>query len=192
MTPPKLSKHFASRSGQSLLEMMIALSMLTIVFMGIATLLERSFFLNQVATNETIGSYLAAEGIEITKSIIDHDMYGGVTKNGKSTWGVDFPGGFGSSLTYSPVFTTVTFLNNAAPRKPTTPLKFDPNNPIFGYAYNLSSGKNTPFTRLVTIIKPNSNHYEIDVISTVTWSTGPLTKETITDEDHFYDWNPSN
>lgn len=174
-----LPKKLSDRRGQSLLEMMIALTMLTVVFLGISALLERSFFLNRVATDETIGSYLAAEGIEITKNIIDHDMYGSAHVG----WGVDVVNG-----TFSPVFTDVSFLS-VPPDRRTEFLDFDSSTPQNGYNYN-SPSKKTPFKRWVVITTPTST--EFDVVSNVSWSTGPLTTETITDEDQFYDWYPKN
>jgi len=173
MPPKPFSKELSKRSGQSLLEMMIALSVLTVAFLGIGALLSRSFFLNRVATDETIGSYLAAEGVEVTKSIIDHDMYS--TGLG---WGVDVPAG-----SYSPIYSSVKLGVVATPFKPDVFLNFSSST---GYQYG--NGSVTPFKRWVTITHPNAS--EINVKSTVTWSTGPLTNETVTDEDHFYDWHP--
>lgn len=163
---------------------MIALGMITVAFLGIAALLTRSFFLNRVATDETIGSYLAAEGIEVTKSIIDHDVYGDPSPNLKLSWGDDVPTNSNGSY-YSPVYSNTT-LRGVGP-EPNTPLRFaSGTGPGTGYQY--INGTVTPFTRVVEITKPNQ--YEFDVISTVKWSTGPLTNETVTDEDHFYDWHP--
>jgi hypothetical protein len=170
MASPKKS----ARSGQSLIEMMIALGMLTMAFLGIGALLSRSFFLNRVATDETIGSYLAAEGIEATKNIIDNDVYG----TGLS-WGLccavrDY------SVTYQD--------GSLEPARPNSYLQFDSNmnDPDAGYQY--TTGPVTPFKRMIKITVSNSS--EIDVQSIVTWSTGPITNETIVDEDHFYDWHP--
>ncbi len=166
----------SKRSGQSLLEMIIALAMLTVAFLGIGSLLSRSFFLNRVATNETIGSYLAAEGIEVTKNIIDNEVYGG--QNG---WGTCCFQGHTYSVTFGDTGPTLSPENGNT-------LKFDPNmnDPTAGYQYKV--GNATPFTRKIVITV--SNKSEIDVQSIVTWSTGPITSETIVDEDHFYDWHP--
>lgn len=160
--------------------MIIALSMLTVAFMGIATLLNRSFFLNRVATDETIGSYLASEGIEVTKSIIDNDVYG----SGLS-WGVCCAvGTHNYTVQYDSASLSLTNLGSYLKLHP------DPTLPgAYLYQYN-GTGSPSPFKRVITITVPANSH-EIDVQSKVTWSTGPLTTETITDEDHFYDWHPS-
>jgi len=154
--------------------MMIALSMITVAFLGIATLLSQSFFLNRAATNETIASYLAAEGIEITKNIIDNDVYGNPLPETKLAWG-DCCATGNYTVEYD---STALSLGNRG-----VPLKFDPTK---GYQYN--TGNTTPFSRMIRITLSTAS--EIDVQSVVTWSTGPLTNETVTDEDHFYDWHP--
>src|SRR6185369_4698812 len=63
------------RSGQSLIEAIIAITLLTIGFLGIARLLSQSLFFTKVVSDQTTATYLAAEGIEIVKNLIDHDVY---------------------------------------------------------------------------------------------------------------------
>ena len=60
-----------SRRGQTLVEALVALSILTTGFFGIVSLLTKSFQLNRTTMNDTQATYLAAEGIEIAKNLID-------------------------------------------------------------------------------------------------------------------------
>ena len=62
-------------SGQTLLEVMMALFVLTSGFLGILSLLAQSIFLSKTVGNETIATYLAAEGVEVAKNLLDHDVY---------------------------------------------------------------------------------------------------------------------
>ncbi|HVN26367.1 MAG TPA: hypothetical protein VMT99_01810 [Candidatus Paceibacterota bacterium] len=165
----------ASRSGQSLLEMMVALAMISTAFMGIAALLSRSIYLNRVATDETTASYLAAEGIEIMKNIVDFDMYG----TGGTAWGTDTPVGLSSPI-YNTTTTVGLGVHNDA-------LYFDSSaGTATSHLYQYSAGTRTPFVRKVTVTWPSAT--EIDVSSTVTWTVGPGASQSVVDEDHFYDW----
>lgn len=58
------------RSGQTIMEMVVALSVLTIGLLGIITLLNVSLGLNRVVADNYRGTYLAAEGVEIVKSLV--------------------------------------------------------------------------------------------------------------------------
>jgi len=75
------------RSGQTIMEMVVALSVLTIGLLGIITLLNVSLGLNRVVADNYRGTYLAAEGVEIVKSL--------VTTNAekKITWCSGLPSG---------------------------------------------------------------------------------------------------
>jgi hypothetical protein len=50
-------------------------------------------------------------------------------------------------------------------------------------------GTATAFTRIIKVTKDGTGN-EIDVQSTVTWSTGSVTNQSLTLEDQFYNWNP--
>ena len=62
-----------SRTGQILIEAIIALSALTIGFLGILALLSSSLSLNRVISDNYTATYLAAEGIEVVKNAIDRN-----------------------------------------------------------------------------------------------------------------------
>lgn len=159
---------------------MIAISLLTVGFLGIFSLLSRSLFLNRVIANETTATYLAAEGVELAKNLIDHDVYSGLAATGQPIWGA--AGCFGGNGTYQLDYTATVCpppLFNAG-----VPLKFDPATHLYGYAGSVTS----PFTRRIRITTPNPN--EIVVGVTVMWSTGPIVTQSINVEDHFYNWHP--
>lgn len=168
-----------SRRGQTIIEAMIALSVLTSGFLGIVALLSRSFFLNRVTSDSLTATYLASEGIELAKNLIDHDVYAhlAIPPQGAG-WDTTFGAGGNYELDYATctsgaciptIFTGST-------------LKFDPATGRYSY-----SGPNpTGFARLIRITVPNAN--EIVVSSIVTWSTGILTSQSIDLEDHFYNW----
>jgi Tfp pilus assembly protein PilV len=196
-------KHFQlrNRKGQSLIEALVALSLLMTALLGIETLLTRSFLLDRVTTDQTKATYLASEGIEIMKSLLDHQVYDALANPGGVAGDPD-TGGWNSfcnftsgSNTYQVDWTT-TSCPLPTSQSDATPIKFDATTGPYGglYGYNDSAASPSAFTRIVKVTKiidpATGFNNEIDVQSTVTWSTGVMTGQSLTLEDHFYNWNP--
>jgi hypothetical protein len=195
----KFSLH--SRRGQTLVEALVALSLLMTGFIGIVTLLTKSFQLNRTTTNDTQATYLASEGIEIAKNIIDHDVYYGL-HFGNNDWGCSFGLGAGASadyeLNYDDYPSACDQVDSvAASKAQSDPLYFNSGSGAGAgfYSYhNLPSAVPTVFTRDVRVTAVSdpsnpSNSNELDVQSIVTWTEGSISN-TITLEDHFYNWQP--
>jgi Tfp pilus assembly protein PilV len=173
-----------SRRGQTLVEALIALSILTVGFVGIVTLLTKSFQLNRTTSNDTQATYLAAEGIEVAKNIIDYDVYVGLPDN--NDWGCSFQLGTSQHGDYALEYDTVppAHCSTAMPQLTSDKLYFNPSTDL--YTYSSFDNQSTDFTRDVRITAVSND--ELDVQSTVTWAAGGL-GNTITLEDHFYNWN---
>jgi Tfp pilus assembly protein PilV len=178
-----MSFSFHSRRGQTLVEALVALSILTVGFVGIIVLLTRSFQLNRTTANDTQATYLAAEGIEVAKNLIDHDVYEQLSGNSSYSWGSCFP--YSGSHYYFPIDyeTTDCASLDVSNSAPDTPLYFNPTSDTF--SVNSLGANSTDFVRNIEV---TNNGEELDVRSTVTWSNGAL-GNTITLEDHFYNWN---
>jgi len=161
-----------SRGGQSIVEAVIAVTALTIAFAGILALINRSFALNQVITDQNIATYLAVEGIEIVRNLAD----------GNIIQSKDFNDNFNSG-SFEVSYLTVleaddTFIDpdNKDPglylggigQESNTPLKFNRND---GYNYDAASPTNleTRFMRTIKIIPPVGPN--IHVQSIVKWIT---------------------
>lgn len=195
----KLSITRSSRSGQSIIEAMVALSILTTGLLGIMTLLTRSFQINDSVDNQTTATYLAAEGIEVAKSLIDHDVYANIASGGVVA-------GWGNCFSYAssrPIYIKLDYetydCSDATLQPSLTPTEY----PIYyntSYAYSNFEGyrdtniggiaTKTIFSRSTSITAPNSN--ELDVQSTVSWMSPPGVPQSVTLEDHFYNWIPAN
>src|SRR5258708_4561569 len=80
--------------GQVLIEAIVALAILMMAFMGILVLLNTALQLNKTISNNYIGTYLAEEGVEIVKNIIDKNVVQG------SPWDTGFPGVGGGAQNY--------------------------------------------------------------------------------------------
>ncbi len=193
-----------SRRGQSIIEALVALSILTVGLMGVLTLLSRSLLLQRETADTAKASYLASEGIEVVKSIIDNGVYTAVAQapgvsedagwSGAVTGCFDFTPGAGSANYYFLDFETYSCPQGASPQAPWDQLylgngpngtpryydSFDPNRPASAVA--------TPFSRSVEVSRPDAN--TMDVISTVRWNEGSITGQSVTVEATFYNWHP--
>ncbi|MGC9599321.1 MAG: hypothetical protein ABSE18_02965 [Minisyncoccia bacterium] len=172
------------RKGQSLLEAMIALGVLMTGFLGIMTLLSQSFFLSRTTSDRLTATYLASEGIELAKNLIDHDVYAG---NG---WGACFAIPVGGSGDYEVDYATLTQGQSCPPAAyGGRHLIFDQTAHLYGYNFSNAADDLvvTGFTRDVRVAVPAASQgNEIVVTSIVGWPNG----QTIMLEDHFYNWRP--
>lgn len=179
--------HKLDRKGQVLVEAMVALSALTLGYLGILALLNQSLGSAATVSDRNIATYLAAEGIEIVRNLSDAAIRSGGFAQGfhngnnqsflvdwKNELEIDAPGQDGDN--FNPGFWEPN-QNNI------TPLKYDP---IKGY--NHTVGVETRFTRVVYTDTALPNPPFIKVRSVVSWtSKGGLT-DSITLEDFFFNW----
>ncbi len=187
-----MSTPIHSRRGQTLVEALVALSILTVGFLGIITLLTKSFQLNRITSDDTQATYLASEGIELAKNIIDYDVYCGFAQSTSTVdWGVSFGLGPGQNGDYALEYNTVPppcTSPGSLPQLISNKLYFNPDTYLYTYS-NSPPAVATDFTRDVKISVPVGSPYELDVQSIVTWNTGSQSNS-ITLEDHFYNWHP--
>ena len=164
---------------------MLALGVVTIGLLGIFTLLSKSFFYDRDITDQLTATYLASEGVEVAKSLIDSDMYSG------AVWGSCFrPYENAAGVADLELDYLTTDCGSLTPYSPSapTPLRFDPKIGEDEYGYAAVAGSvPTIFFRDVRVAQ---NGAEITVSSIVTWSTGPITNQSLVLEDHFYYWRP--
>ncbi len=60
--------------GQSMVEMLVAISIVVVSLLGILALVNRALGVNRLVSEQYTGTYLAAEGIEIVKNLFDHSF----------------------------------------------------------------------------------------------------------------------
>ncbi len=180
----------ASRGGQSLVEAMMALSVLTLGFLGMVSLLSKSLVLTRVVSDQATATYLAEEGIEIAKNLIDHDVWAHHANPAVTGWGTCF---FEDSLTDVELDYTTTNCSSLKVFSLGNPLLFDPVTNLYGYHFPASDDPvSTGFTREIKVSEGDYNgteYAEITVDSKVRWSTAGV-NQSLDLEDHFYDWKP--
>lgn len=159
-------KGFAS--GQILVESMVALAITVIGLLGLLSLLSNSIGINKVVSDQYVGSYLASEGVEVVKNIIDNNVASGNPFNQGIGYG-DYEVGHDS-----------TGLALYQGRK----LKFDSTSKRYSY----QAGADTPFIRKITISQGINGQDELVVHSNVTWKTRGGAQNTVDAEDHFFNW----
>jgi len=164
-----------------LVEAIIASSVLIMGFMGILALLSRSLSLNRIATDNYRGSYLASEGIEIVKNMLDHNTELNIAAGAVGTSWDSLQGFATDAQTYVVDYTSTKLSINTG-----KPLDFDPTTGFYSYA-NGNPNKQSNFTRTIKFTHIGS--YRLDVQSIVTWQTGVFFSSVEAD-DQFYNWWP--
>ena len=168
-----LSFKFQENRGQLLIEAMVGIGIVMVGLLGIVSLISRSASLNRVVSNQLIATYLASEGIEITKNFIDNNIIqfnpwnSGLTTAGR--FNVDYK---------SSNLQDVPFEENRA-------LLLDSNTGFYSYQ---QIGNPTPFVRIINIGLIGSD--EIKVNSVVNWTDRGGAQFEVNLEDHFFNWRP--
>ncbi len=165
--------------GQILIEVIVALSVVVVAFSGALSLLGTSVGLTRTISNQYIGTYLAAEGVEIVKNIIDENYFsGGGSPSGSRAWnqGIHVTGD------YYPDFTTTADTAHASMlRDPDDPLKYDDSDMRYSYG----AGIDTKIWREVHIQNESD---AIVVRSTVRWEGKGGTFEAEVSDRFTYWW----
>lgn len=158
----------ADNKGYILVEAIIGISIAIIGILGILGLLSRSASLNRVVADQFIGNYLAIEGIEVTKNIIDGNIIQ------QRPWNYGFETG-----SFEADYSTLNLEPNQGRR-----ILFDSIDKRYGY----QMGTETNFTRTLNIELIGSE--EIKVNSVVKWTTRGSGRFEVNLEDHFFNWRP--
>lgn len=159
------NQNLKSRDGNILIESIVSVSLILIGLLGVFSLVVNSVRLNKDAGLRTTASYLAAEGIEVMKNIVDADVVsieapwnGTIGGSSFETYEVEYDSD--NSLEFLPIA-----LGGASS---TTPLVFD--NDTGTYRYPAGGDEvTTPFTRTIYITVPDTNPDEMQVASEVSW-----------------------
>jgi hypothetical protein len=184
---PIANRQSLFRSGQSLIEVMVAITLLTVGFLGITSLLSQSLALNRVVANQLTATYLASEGVEVAKNLIDHDFYAQQIDGQGDGWGSCFGSGGDFELAYdTPDCSSLTEFVGAG-----DPLYYHPDTHL--YDYDSNGGTETNFTRDIRVQRNSTGPSdttgdEITVKAIVSWPGLAGAGESVTLEDHFYKW----
>lgn len=155
-----------SPKGQLIVEAIIAITFLIIGVLTFFGLLAQSMGYYRIISDQYTATYLAAEGIEVAKNIIDSNYLQ------KLPWNQGVMAG-----DYEVDYKTTSLSQLNQNRY----LRIDGNG-VYDYDIN---GRLSPFKRVVSVATPSAG--EIVVNSTVTWGERGVTYK-VNLEDHFFDW----
>lgn len=168
-----MKRPLLNQGGQTLIEALVALAIITIGIVGVFALLNQSLAINRGITDRYVGSALAAEGIEIVKNIIDTNILQNLAWNAGLSAG-DYEAAY-DSVSVSP----------DTGRK----LLYDPNSRLYSY----SGSEATNFTRRIILSYPDcpsagcDEHIQVkSLVAGAIAGGGGLEMDV---EDHFFHWN---
>lgn len=174
-------------SGQVLIESLIAISLGMIGLLGILSLVSRSLYLQNDLQMQFSANYLAAEGIEMVRSLIDEtyekDLDGNYLQtNPLGPWG-EAINIFADGIRYE-------ISSDGAPSEvsgtsPGSLTNLSIKDGVYGYFVAGTGVLETPFKREIEIVE--SNEVNISVISRVYWTSRGEEKNLFL-QDVFYNW----
>lgn len=149
------------------------MTVIAVAILGIFTLSSRSVSLNRVVSDQYIGTYLAAEGIEVVKNIVDSNVVWQC-----DTWTEGLPA-TGKDYTVNWDSESLTEVQNSP-----EPLRFND-----GLYEQGNQGELTRFRRVIRL-ENGTNANSFHVISTVEWEGRGGAEFEVVLEDVFYNWRP--
>jgi type II secretory pathway pseudopilin PulG len=171
MHPSAESSKLKTINGQMLIEAMIAITILIVAIFSIFNLIARAISLNRVVSEQYTATYLASEGIEVVKNMIDQNI------QQCKAWNQDITDGAHE----------VQYDSAALGGVSGDPLKFDSTRGIYSY----QSGDPSVYYRTVVISTSGDQNQEIQVVSSVRWKGRSGSDTQIDVEDHLYNWRPA-
>jgi hypothetical protein len=199
-----MSINAKSRRGEMMVELLVSISIVVVSLLGIFSLVSRALGLNRVNSEQYIATYLAAEGIELSKNIFDQGFltampgskefysaagFAGLAEAADNVYQLNF-----DSKVFQPVCSLTGEPTEGAVRQLFKSgcgslLQFDATTGAYGYA--LSGGVPTKFKRLIIIDAPSeyslAEPLEFRVTSAVGWDSrgGSYVVQL---QDHFLPW----
>ena len=157
-------------SGQLIIESIVAVTILVVAIFGIFALVSRSLSLFRVVSDRYTATYLAGEGIEIVKNIVDTNI------NTCRAWNTGLTDG-AYLADYNDLVLTAKSSNNE-------PLLISDETGLYSY----DAGTPTRFYRDITLESKGEEAQELIVRSNVSWTGRGNSQSETRLEDHFFNW----
>ncbi len=169
--------------GQILIESIVSISIASVALIGILSILSNAVAAGRGISERFTATYLAAEGIEVVKGIIDINYAQGLA------WNADLSTG-SYELSYDTVQSATSGLDSERISSDlfvtsTLPLHYSVTLGLYSY---VSSGALTRFYRTVQVTNVDAD--ELQIVSIVEWEPRPGKTDSMSVEDHFFNWRP--
>lgn len=179
----QISRYVKSGKGFTLIETMVAISLLTVSIVAPMSLASQSLASAFYARDQITASYLAQEAIETVRSVRDSN----ILQNSQGA-NVDLLNGI-PSTTGAPFTVDVsTSALTLCPGGVCPALETRAADGIYGYSGGAAGWSTTNFTRVVTATFIPGTINEIKVVSTVSWHTGSYNIRSVVVTENLYRW----
>ena len=182
-------RYHTTQSGFSLIETLVAISILLIVMIGPMTISSSAARSTSFSSEQVTAFFLAQEGAELAQKIRDdliltHTLFNGTNPNPwadftttNTTYQNCYNASRGCGLTIGTVQTGTVSIINCGSSQIACALYLDTttNNLRSRFTHTVGTNKSTLFTRKIYFTRVNAN--EVKVISRVTWRSGNLRQE---------------
>ena len=168
----------SSSAGFTLLETLLAITLLAVAIVGPMGLAIRSVGVSDTAANQIIAFYLAEEGVEYVRNTRDENFLN------DRAWltGLDDCMGADGCTVDVPAF----YGNLQSCSGPCPLVRFDSSAGLYGH--NLGVGEDTPFRRTVTLDDVVAGR-ETRVRSVIEWETR-VGARSLTLQENIFNWRP--
>ena len=182
-------RYHTTQSGFSLIETLVAISILLIVMIGPMTISSSAARSTSFSSEQVTAFFLAQEGAELAQKIRDdliltHTLFNGTNPNPwadftttNTTYQNCYNASRGCGLTIGTVQTGTVSIINCGSSQIACALYLDTttNNLRSRFTHTVGTNKSTLFTRKIYFTRVNAN--EVKVVSRVTWRSGNLRQE---------------
>lgn len=166
----------AKNSGFSLLEVLVAIFIVLVGFVGVMILIDKAIVAGSQSASKLIAANLAQEGIEVVKNIRE--------LNYDQTVGWD---NWYSSFTQGTAYPYMVEYDDQNLTRPDNGLFLRFNSSTGLYSYNAGAGNVlTTFKRTVTLTRISAA--EMKVVSVVSWTDHGQSPTPLTVEDRLWNW----
>lgn len=172
-------------TGQILIESLIAITIGVVALVSYLTYLSETIASNRIMNERSVATYIAIEGIEVIKGMLDANYVEG------RSWNNNLGSGTANfEVQYNDTNSPSASLGSGAGTFSQRPLRFNSNNGLYSYI----SGSDTQYYRTVRLRwdesgAPGSSNDSVKVESIVQWEerrTGQNREVII--ESFFFDW----
>jgi len=166
-------------SGFSLIETLVAITILLLAIAGPLTIAHRALFDSRVAKNQITARFLAQDAMEYIKNIRDKNNITGAVGGWLSSINSCSP-----KCTVDTVGSTPGIIHNVC-NTDCPALRLDSATGLYGYD---QSWEDTIFTRTVSVVPDLGNPDEAVVTVNVNWNSGTL-PGSISLKEHIFNWS---